>query len=201
MVYIGYIFGIILILVILFNKNVYKKWSMYNRLRIVVVTICIIIFGLVFGIRFYSLNTGLTKQEIIHILFNSNDNSIDYIKIYPSKTTACIKKLSRDTLIIDNKTIIAVFNSKLKRSRKVLLSHPRCYWESIIQIHYLNGVVIQIKSQQSTDNENGFFIKPYKRAYFGRFPLGVYKNDELGELLIRFYEDDNQAQVVLPHMP
>jgi hypothetical protein len=189
--------GIVAILVLLIlmwifiNLQKKRNWNKYTPLRIVVLIITIVVFSATFAFYNWGVNKGINKSEVLNTLQNLNNNKIKSLMFFYESNDY---KFS-DTIFIENDTIIKKFSKALSGLEKYNSNHPWVPWTINLKINLENRKLDNILLNLKKDKRDGsIYFRIMKETHLGSFNLGLYYNRDLGDLLKKYYFENNKIK-------
>ena len=184
---------LVLILLMWISLRPQKKWnwSKYTPVRIVVLIITIVLFSVTYVFYNWGVNKGMNKAEILNTLQNLRNNEIRSLMFFYESNDYKF----RDTIFVENDTIIEKFSQALSRFEHFNPNHPWVPWIVNLKINLENGKLDDIRLNLMIDKRDGsFYFRIMKDTHLGSFNLGLYLNDDLGNLLKKYYFEKNKIK-------
>jgi len=150
------------------------------KVYLIIISISVLVLG--FSFYFVNINSGLTKKDVLEVVYGLNADSIEYFMFCPTTFHGSIVK---DTLYISDYKSIKTLSDELVRIEKYSPNHPSTVWNLKIKVKLKSKAMqnFYINITQ-TDDTNGTCIWIMKESFWGEFNLGEYRNDNLGKIII-----------------
>jgi hypothetical protein len=185
------ILALVLLLWISFNSPKKENQSKYTLVRIGLLIITIALFSATYIFYFGGAKKGMNKSQILYTLRNLSDNKIKSLMFFYESNDSKF----RDTIFIENDSIVKIFSRVLGESEHFNPNHPTVYWSVNLKINLENGKLDDISFKIKQDKRNGsFYFNIMKNTRLGNLYLGAYSNNELGGLLKEYYFEKNKIK-------
>jgi hypothetical protein len=179
----GAILGLFLIYKLIRTPKIYKKWAVYNKVRITMLIIALSLGGIVALTYYLGSNNGVPKSEILDIIQNLNSHKINHIELF-SYSKSFSNYQDNDTLVIYDQAIKDKISLELNKLSSIEQSSSASIsWQVkmriVLEEELLNNIVFDISKMKNGD----CFFWLMKKTWFGDFNLGLFKDNELGNVL------------------
>ena len=178
----GALIGLFLIYKLYTVPHIYKKWAVYNKVRIVVLIIALF-FGVIVALMYnLGINHGNSRSATLEIIKGTDLDKIDCLEFYSGSG---LQSSSEDAnIIVYDDAVISQILKELNELHFVQQSSSSSQsWavklSIILENNSLNNIVLDINKINNGDCY--FFIM--KHTWFGDFNLGLCKDNELGDII------------------
>lgn len=183
MICFGAILGLFLIYKLIKTPKIYKKWAIYNKVRITMLIIAFSSGGIVALTYYLGSNKGISKSEILYIIQNLNSQKISHIEFF-SYSKSFLNYLDHDTIKIYDEAVKNLISLELnKLTFKEQYSSVSMVWgvkmRIVLEDESLNDIVFDISKMMNGD----CFFWVEKITWFGDFNLGHFRDNELGDII------------------